>query len=314
MPQILKSAKDGQIAVKEFYTVGDLAYLMGVAHSTAIRLIDQREIGGFWLPTKRRQRRVTHGALVAFVRRNPDLRYMLDKLKGHDPRVDFPVGAEPPPPARPIGPAAPWGPEPRGRQSAARSPRRHTTQRRKSPSSSGSRGGPSSRSWTQRSSRASGSPPRDSPLGNGESCTGLWSPSCGGTPATVTRWTASRAASPVVIAPPGRSPSSPQAPQAGGGARTRHGAAASSAVPNCPTDASRRRPERRLPRRRKPTGCHWAIHGRNGDQCCWREKGPRKSGRSKRRSIQGLVFFSCPRRPRPAEFLGANSSVAGPVL
>jgi len=111
MPQILKSAKDGQIAVKEFYTVGDLAYLLGVAHSTAIRLIDQREIFGFWLPTKRRQRRITHGALIAFVRRNPGLRYMLDKLKGYDPRVDFPVGTEPPPPARPIGPAAPWGPE-----------------------------------------------------------------------------------------------------------------------------------------------------------------------------------------------------------
>ena len=111
MPQILKSAKDGQIAVKEFYTVGDLAFLMGVAHATAIRLIDQREIGGFWLPTKRRQRRVTHKALIAFVRRHPDFRYMLDKLKGYDPRVDFPMGTEPPPPARPIGSAAPWSPE-----------------------------------------------------------------------------------------------------------------------------------------------------------------------------------------------------------
>ena len=45
------------------------------------------------------------------MRRNPDFRYMLDKLKGYDLRVDFPVGTEPPPPARPIGPAAPWGPE-----------------------------------------------------------------------------------------------------------------------------------------------------------------------------------------------------------
>ena len=111
MPQILKSAKDGQIAVKEFYTAGDLAFLMGVAHATAIRLIDQREIRGFWLPTKRRQRRITHKNLIAFVRRNPDFRYMLDKLKGYDPRVDFPVGTEPPPPARPIGSAAPWSPE-----------------------------------------------------------------------------------------------------------------------------------------------------------------------------------------------------------
>ena len=161
MPQILKSSKDGQIPVKEFYTAGDLAFLMGVAHATAIRLIDQREIRGFWLPTKRRQRRVTHKALIAFVQRHPDFRYMLDKLNGYDPRVDFPVGTEPPPPARPIGPAAPLGPEHPRSANAARSPRRHTTQRRKSPSSSGSRDGPSSRSWTQRSFRGSRSAPRD---------------------------------------------------------------------------------------------------------------------------------------------------------
>ena len=112
MPQILKSAKDGQIAVKEFYTAGDLAFLMGVAHATAIRLIDQREIRGLRLPTKRRQRRITHNALIAFVRRHPDFRYMLDKLNGYDPRVDFPVGTEPPPPpTRKIGSAAPWSPE-----------------------------------------------------------------------------------------------------------------------------------------------------------------------------------------------------------
>ena len=92
MPQILKSAKDGRILAKEFYTSGDLAFLMGVSHATAIRLIDQREIRGFWLPTKRRQRRITHKNLIAFVRRNPDFRYMLDKLNGYDPRVDFPVG------------------------------------------------------------------------------------------------------------------------------------------------------------------------------------------------------------------------------
>ena len=40
MPQILKSARDGQIKVKAYYTTGDLAHMMGVAHSTAIRLID----------------------------------------------------------------------------------------------------------------------------------------------------------------------------------------------------------------------------------------------------------------------------------
>ena len=111
MPQVLKAAKNGQIAVKEFYTAGDLAFLMGVAHATAIRLIDQREIRGLRLPTKRRPRRITHNALIAFVRRNSDFQYVLAKLNGYDPSVDFPEGAEPQPPERPMGPAVPWGPE-----------------------------------------------------------------------------------------------------------------------------------------------------------------------------------------------------------
>ena len=111
MPQILKSAKNGQIAVKDFYTAGDIAFLMGVAHATAIRFIDHGEIRGIWLPTRSRPRRITHGALIAFVRRHPDFRYMLERLNGYDPRVDFPVGTEPPPPHVPIGPAAPWSPE-----------------------------------------------------------------------------------------------------------------------------------------------------------------------------------------------------------
>ena len=111
MPQILRTARDGRIAVKEFYTVGDLAFLMGVAHATASRLIDQGEIRGLWLPTKRRQRRIAHKNLLAFVRRHPDFRYMLDKLNGYDPRVDLPGGTEPPPPTRKIGSAPPWSPE-----------------------------------------------------------------------------------------------------------------------------------------------------------------------------------------------------------
>ena len=163
MPQILKSAKDGQIAVKEFYTVGDLAYLMGVAHATAVRLIDQREIFGIWLPTKRRQRRITHNALIAFVRlKTPAcgtcssgstamILVVISRraMSHYRDRVPSAVlllcGARSTP----------------GRQGAARSPRRSTTQRRKSPSSSGLRDGLSSRSWTPRSSRASRSAPRD---------------------------------------------------------------------------------------------------------------------------------------------------------
>jgi hypothetical protein len=95
MPQVLKSAPDGRIRKASFYTAGQLAVLMGVAHTTAIRLIDQGEIRGFWLPTGRRQRRVTHGALVRFVGRNPGFRFVLDRIIGYDPAGDFPEGTEP---------------------------------------------------------------------------------------------------------------------------------------------------------------------------------------------------------------------------
>ena len=289
MPQTLKSAKDGQIAVKEFYTAGDLAFLMGVAHATAIRLIDQREIRGFWLPTKRRQRRITHRALIAFVRRNPDFRYMLDKLKGYDPRVDFPEGAEPPPPARPIGPAAPWGPEHPRTAKRGQIPQAEYYSAKEV-------------AFLLGLARRTVITKLDAKVipGLKVRATGL----------TTWKWRVApeprrlRGAEPplqlragphpglrgpAVIAPPGRSPLSPREPQAGAGARTRPGAAASSAVPNCPTDASRRRPERTLP----------PIHGRNGDGCCWCEKRPRKSGRSKRRSMQGLVFFLARVHPTP---------------
>jgi hypothetical protein len=112
MPQIMRSAPHGRIQAASFYSAGEIAVLMGVAHSTAIRLIDQGEIRGFWMPTKRRYRRVAHQALIAFVRRNPAFRYMLDKLNGYDPGVDFPEGAEPPPSTtRPFVSAAPRSPE-----------------------------------------------------------------------------------------------------------------------------------------------------------------------------------------------------------
>ena len=111
MPQVLKSARDGKIDLKDFYTAGDIAFMQGIAKATAIRLIDSGEIRGIRLLTGSRPRRVTHGALIAFVRSHPNFRYMLDKLNGYDPRVDFPVDTEPPPPERPMGPAVPWGPE-----------------------------------------------------------------------------------------------------------------------------------------------------------------------------------------------------------
>ena len=111
MPRVLKSAKDGKIAAKSFYSVGEIGFLLGMACSTVRRLIDQRAIHGLRLPTKRRQRRVTHKNLIAFVRLHPDFGYMLERLNGYDPNVD-PEGAEPPlPPAPSEGQPSPWGPE-----------------------------------------------------------------------------------------------------------------------------------------------------------------------------------------------------------
>jgi hypothetical protein len=81
---------------------------MGVSQSTAIRLIDQGEISGFFMPGKRRARRVMHNLMIMFVRKNPEFRYMLDRLDGYDPGVDFPISSEQPPsPACPVRCAPP---------------------------------------------------------------------------------------------------------------------------------------------------------------------------------------------------------------
>jgi hypothetical protein len=112
MPQTLKSAPDGRIRAAKFYTVGQIAVLMGVAHTTAIRLIDQKVINGFWVPAKRRYRRVSHRALITFVRRNSAFMYILDNIDGYDPGIDFPDGIEPlSPTTHPVGSAAPRSPE-----------------------------------------------------------------------------------------------------------------------------------------------------------------------------------------------------------
>jgi hypothetical protein len=111
MPQVLKSAPDGRIKMARFYTAGQLAVLMGVAHTTATRLIDQGEIRGFWLPTGRRQRRVTHEALVRFVGRNPGFRFVLDRIIGFDPAEGSPGGADPAPPPKVAKLPAPRSPE-----------------------------------------------------------------------------------------------------------------------------------------------------------------------------------------------------------
>jgi excisionase family DNA binding protein len=77
-----------------FYSTGEVAVLMGVSYSRAIRLIDQGEISGFFMPGKRRDRRVAHNAMIMFVRKNPEFMYMLDRLDGYDPGVDFPMSSE----------------------------------------------------------------------------------------------------------------------------------------------------------------------------------------------------------------------------
>jgi excisionase family DNA binding protein len=111
MPQTLKKAPDGRIQAASFYRVGEIAVLMGVAHNTIIRLIDQRELRGFWMPGKRRDRRVGHGALIAFVQRNPAFGYMLDKLDGYDASKGFPEELEPPRTPRQISYVLPPSPE-----------------------------------------------------------------------------------------------------------------------------------------------------------------------------------------------------------
>jgi excisionase family DNA binding protein len=108
MGQILKSAPDGRIRVASFYTVGQIAVLMQVAHSTVLALVDQGKLQAFRMPTQRRDRRITHSAMIMFVRKNPEFRYMLDSLDGHDPGADFPISTEPPSsPLCPVRSAAP---------------------------------------------------------------------------------------------------------------------------------------------------------------------------------------------------------------
>jgi hypothetical protein len=62
-----------------------------------IRMIDRGELAAYRLPNQRRDRRITHNAMIMFVHKNPDFRYMLDNLDHYDPSVDFPEGLEPPP-------------------------------------------------------------------------------------------------------------------------------------------------------------------------------------------------------------------------
>jgi excisionase family DNA binding protein len=108
---MLKRAPGGRVKKARFYSTGELATLMGTSQSTAIRLIDQHEISGFFMPGKRRDRRVTHQALVAFVRRNPGFRFALENLCGYHASDDFAESDESlPTPAHPVRSAPPRSP------------------------------------------------------------------------------------------------------------------------------------------------------------------------------------------------------------
>jgi len=93
MPKKLKRTAEGCIPVASQYTCGQIAFLMQVAHRTAAKMIDQGVIQGYRMMSGRtpmmRERRVLHAALVDFVAKNPDYRFMLDRLEDYDPVVDF---------------------------------------------------------------------------------------------------------------------------------------------------------------------------------------------------------------------------------
>jgi excisionase family DNA binding protein len=109
MPHTLKSAPDGTIPIQQFYSSGQVAMLLGTCRRTAVKLIDEGAIRGIRMPNERRRRRVSLGALLAFVRQNPGFGYVLDRLQGGDLRGALALHAEPlpsrqPPPESPEHP------------------------------------------------------------------------------------------------------------------------------------------------------------------------------------------------------------------
>jgi hypothetical protein len=108
------STPDARVRVSTLYTAGQLSRILGVARSTANKLIDERVIHGFRLPGQRPDRRVTHGSLLMFIKTYPQFRYALEMLVGCDP-ADLAEVTEPAPPPTRAKPPAPRSPErPRG--------------------------------------------------------------------------------------------------------------------------------------------------------------------------------------------------------
>lgn len=80
-----------QIPRRVSYSTTTVALLLGVCEHTAAKLIDNRIIQGFRLPTKRRDRRVSHEALCNYVCAHYELGIDLAAVFGPD--WDQPVSA-----------------------------------------------------------------------------------------------------------------------------------------------------------------------------------------------------------------------------
>lgn len=93
MPKHLKKAIGETIPVASQYTCGQIAFLMQVSHRTAAKMIDNGTIKGFRMMSARlpdkRERRVLHSSLIAFIKWCPDYHFMLSRLENYDPAADF---------------------------------------------------------------------------------------------------------------------------------------------------------------------------------------------------------------------------------
>ena len=90
-----RSANRGQIPQAEYYSAKEVAFLLGLARRTVIAKLDAKVIPGLKVPATRSgltttwKWRIMHGALVAFVRRNPRYSYSLDRIQGCESSSDF---------------------------------------------------------------------------------------------------------------------------------------------------------------------------------------------------------------------------------
>jgi hypothetical protein len=85
------------------FSTGKLSRILGLSRTTTCAWIDEGILPGFRAPTRRRDRRVTRQALIAFARRHPGFQYILGRIDGIDAADDFAEAPEPAsPPTRPV--------------------------------------------------------------------------------------------------------------------------------------------------------------------------------------------------------------------